>query len=449
MLFGRKAEKGLSLRTIHIWLIVVAMAMSGVMLYSTYRLTANFRRIMRASEKHMAMEKAALELMDASDYLTERAQRFTINGDRRFMDDYFTEAYGSSRREDAIAKMRADENASAALEKLQKALDASVRLMDQEFYAMRLVIEAKGYRDCPERLQTVELTPEDAALSASDKLRRATEVMLNDEYYRQKDEIRSEMKASLGALETLTNDVDAEELGALNRELRFVRIIIALLILTIFCMVWLTSYLGINPVLTAVDRIKANSPIPEVGANEFRYLAQAYNKMYNVYRSSIEHLNFKASHDELTGAYNRAGYKLLLSGIDLESTYMLLFDVDNFKSINDTYGHETGDRVLIKLVEALKNNFRTDDYICRVGGDEFVVFMAHANMAQEKLIATKLEQITRELERSDDGLPPVTISVGVVHGTQAESGEELFKRSDAAMYTSKKQGKNTFTFYAK
>ena len=57
MLFGRKAEKGLSLRTIHIWLIVVAMAMSGVMLYSTYRLTANFRRVMRASEEHMAMGK--------------------------------------------------------------------------------------------------------------------------------------------------------------------------------------------------------------------------------------------------------------------------------------------------------------------------------------------------------------------------------------------------------
>ena len=111
------------------------------------------------------------------------------------------------------------------------------------------------------------------------------------------------------------------------------------------------------------------------------------------HKKSIERLNFKASHDELTGAYNRAGFDLLLSSLDLNSTYMMMLDVDDFKNINDTYGHETGDKVLKKLVQVLKSNFRFDDYVCRLGGDEFVVFMVHSNEMQRKMIEVKLEKI--------------------------------------------------------
>ncbi|MBQ1568152.1 MAG: GGDEF domain-containing protein, partial [Erysipelotrichaceae bacterium] len=187
---------------------------------------------------------------------------------------------------------------------------------------------------------------------------------------------------------------------------------------------------------------------PETGANEFRYLARAYNKMYDAYKKSLERLNFKASHDELTGAYNRAGYDLLISGIDLNNTYMMLFDVDNFKSINDTYGHETGDKVLVKLVKVMKKNFRNDDCICRIGGDEFVVLMLHSSDIDRNLIAQKIEEINRELSEIDDGLPAASISVGIVHGTDAKDAESLFEKSDAAMYRSKQNGKNTYTFYS-
>ena len=129
--------------------------------------------------------------------------------------------------------------------------------------------------------------------------------------------------------------------------------------------------------------------------------------MYEVYKRSLANLNFKASHDELTGAYNRSGYELLLSSIDLGSTTMMLFDVDNFKTINDTYGHEVGDKVLTRLVQVLKKNFRFDDYICRIGGDEFVVFIEAADAA------------------------------------------DLFEKTDAAMYQAKQNGKRTYKFYKK
>ena len=444
-----KKEQGISLRSIHVLLIIVMIVMSGIVIYSTYRLTSTFLSLVSATEENAELEKAAHELMDASDYLTEQVQRFTINGDRRFMDQYFTEAFESNRREQALSKMDVDEDTQAALKQLEEAMANSVSLMDQEYYAMRLVVDAKGITGYPEILDTVILSGEDAALSAEDKIRRATELVLNDDYYEQKDLIRQDMRESLEEVDKLMKKAKDTELSTLGRELEVVRIVIVIQVISIFILVRLTSILGIDPVLKAVDRIKEDNPIPEMGANEFRYLAQAYNKMYARYRTSLEHLNYKASHDELTGAYNRAGYDLLLSAIDHRSTIMMLIDVDNFKSINDTYGHETGDKVLIKIVQVLNSIFRDDDCICRIGGDEFVVFMVHSSNISRRLIETKINQINIELENTDDGLPPVSISVGIVNGRDIKNAETMFEKTDAAMYESKKQGKNTYTFYTK
>ena len=438
---------GISLRTVHTLLVIGAVIIAGLMLYSTYHLSVSFQNLTKASEQQIELRKAARELMDASDYLTESVQRFTVNGDMRFLDDYFIEAFEANHREEAIKKMSEGEGASDALAKLQNAMDTSVKLMNQEYYAMRLVVDAKQYSQYPEILDTVVLSDADKMLTADAKMRRATELVLNDDYYAMKEDIRSNMRASLDELEKMAYNTDESAMKALSGEMVLVRVIIAVQTILIIFMVWLTSRLGIHPILSAVDRIKSDSPIPEVGANEFRYLARAYNRMYEVYRTSLEHLNFKASHDELTGAYNRAGYDLLLSSIDLNSTYMILVDVDDFKKVNDTFGHEIGDKVLAKLVQVLKNNFRSDDYICRIGGDEFVIFMVHATKMQQDLIVSKVEEINKELENLNDGLPAISVSIGIVHGTEATDAESLFERADAAMYRAKRSGKRTYRFH--
>ncbi len=440
---------GVSLRILYRWLVVIAIVISALIVYSTFHLSASFRRLTVATDEYIDLQKAAAELMDASDYLTEKVQRFTVNGNTQYMFEYFTEAFETNRREGAISTMSKDPDCAEALAQLQQAMDASKELMTQEYYAMRLVIEAKGYTEYPSILDSVELTAEDAALSPEEKMRLATETVLNEEYYRQKDIIRVNMKESLAELEKLTHNTEDDSNKRLANELLVVRIIILVQTAGIIVMVLLTSRLGINPVLQAVEKIRNDRPIPEVGANEFRYLAHTYNKMYNVYKKSVERLNFKASHDELTGAYNRAGYDLLLSSIDLNSTFMMLFDLDNFKHINDTYGHETGDRVLVKLVQALKKNFRSDDYVCRIGGDEFVVFMVHTSGMQHHLIIQKIDAISKELAETDDGLPPASISVGIAHGSDVTDVETLFEKTDATMYEAKQSGKNTYKFYTR
>ena len=153
---------------------------------------------------------------------------------------------------------------------------------------------------------------------------------------------------------------------------------------------------------------------------------------------------YKATHDSLTGLYNRAGYDLLLNGLDMDTTCMLLIDVDDFKRINDTYGHEIGDRVLKRLTDTIRRNFRAEDYACRLGGDEFVVFMTRADEKHRSQIISRILRINEELGRKADGLPPMSVSVGITFGGM--DAQDMFERADHALYETKSRGKKGYTF---
>ena len=157
---------------------------------------------------------------------------------------------------------------------------------------------------------------------------------------------------------------------------------------------------------------------------------------------------YNATHDSLTGLYNRAGYDLFISGAELASTCMVLIDADHFKEINDGYGHEVGDRVLQKIANAIRTHFRADDFACRFGGDEFVVLMVHADESGRSQVRTRFAQINGELADTSDGLPAISISAGIAHGAGVPDAAALFDRADQALYRSKRDGRCRFTFYA-
>ena len=131
----------------------------------------------------------------------------------------------------------------------------------------------------------------------------------------------------------------------------------------------------------------------------------------------------------------------------MQTTYLIIFDIDDFKDVNDTYGHDTGDKVLKKLADTLLYNFRSDDYVCRIGGDEFVVFMVHSDKGRDTLITNKVKQINKDLSDTADGLPAISVSSGVSHGTSASDPSELFNQADKALYITKRNGKNGCSFY--
>ena len=433
---GKKKETGISLRTVNIWLIIGAIIISGLMFYSTYDLFSSYRRLVSASNEHIELRKDARELMDASDYLTEKVQRFTVDGDIKYLNDYFSEAFEEHHRENAITKLSKRTDNKKAVKNLEKALENSVDLMNREYYAMKLVIEAKGYKDYPELLQKIEISAEDKALSANDKMYLATKMVLDEEYYNKKDIIRLNMQQCLDELEKTAISTDESALTSLSRELTFLRLVIIIQTIGMVFLVWLTARLGIYPILKAVDQIKANRFIKESGAREFRYLIKAYNNMYAHYKKSLEKLNFKAIHDELTGAYNRAGYQSLIAGLDLSQTCMILFDVDNFKNINDDYGHEEGDKVITLVSRTIQELF-SNEKLYRIGGDEFVVIGKNPDYSE------RISDLKAKLKssRAEIGDLPASVSAGfsVYDRNTDKEYSDVFSRADKLMYEDKKK----------
>lgn len=154
-------------------------------------------------------------------------------------------------------------------------------------------------------------------------------------------------------------------------------------------------------------------------------------------------LREKASIDGLTGALNRKAAELQINTLIEDKNckgYLFMIDVDDFKTVNDTLGHAMGDLALINLVKLLKENFRKDDVVGRLGGDEFIVFMTNTEIQANA--EAKGAEILDILATSTEE-PHFTISIGAAAYPGAGSDyESLYLAADHAMYVSKKSGKN-------
>lgn len=129
---------------------------------------------------------------------------------------------------------------------------------------------------------------------------------------------------------------------------------------------------------------------------------------------------------------------------------LFLIDIDDFKQINDTFGHTVGDTVILDIAQVIQNQFRDTDIVARVGGDEFLAFMKNTTMedAQEK--ASRLCQEASKRLIGDDAIVNVTLSIGLaVYKDDGEDYETMFSMADRAMYYTKGAGKNSFSFVRK
>ena len=440
-------EEGLSLRLTYFLMLIISVTVTAVLLVMTYRTINSFHALSKATDSYIDLQDAASSLMSASDYLTEEARSYTVLGERTHLDNYFHEAEVDRRREKAVELMEECLPDSDALLALKGAMTESVSLMDTEYYAMLLMLSAEGDDDVPEALRGVELSERDRALTAGEKRALSAQMMHDDVYYRQKQQIRLRLSQCIESLKSGTHGTQETMEKRMHTDLVWIAVLIVLQYVGLILMLEITTKLGINPLLRAVDHIKQDQSLPIMGAHEFRYLASTYNKMYSAYKRSIENLSYKASHDALTGAYNRAGYDLITQSIDPDNTAIILFDADQFKEINDAYGHAVGDLTLRKIVSTMKMYFRSDDYICRIGGDEFAVLMVHVDERSGALIEKKVKQINQDLLSGKDDLPTLSLSAGVSCCRSGGTMKEILHEADVALYHVKRNGKNGCCFY--
>ena len=223
-----------------------------------------------------------------------------------------------------------------------------------------------------------------------------------------------------------------------------------------------SSYLG-APLYTADGRINGimavihSQPFTHVNYIEsiFRlYVARAAAELER--QQMVNNLERVAHHDDLTGLCNRSLFRNLLtqaiaaSKRTEEKLALLYLDLDSFKNINDTLGHDAGDKVLTIVAQRLQDALRNGDVVARLGGDEFIIMLHHVKDANSisqtirKILAIVSEPIIFYLHQLQ-----VTTSVGIsVFPDDGNNVSALMKHADIALYKAKDHGRNTFQFYS-
>ena len=160
-------------------------------------------------------------------------------------------------------------------------------------------------------------------------------------------------------------------------------------------------------------------------------------------------LEFFLKRDPLTGLFNRRGYHDSIDEISDKHGVMLMCDIDHFKKINDTYGHDAGDFVIQEVAQCIRENVRKEDVAIRWGGEEFLIFLANTNINNGYLVAEKLRESVERLTLyyREDITIKVTLSMGISSISNQIPLEEAIRNADNAMYASKASGRNQISKY--
>jgi len=175
----------------------------------------------------------------------------------------------------------------------------------------------------------------------------------------------------------------------------------------------------------------------------FLFIVFIISKLHFLYKTQKE----LSITDQLTGIINRRGF-IILANTELERSRrfnkplsILYIDLDNFKTVNDNFGHDVGDKLLCRVVKTIKDNIRSFDIFSRLGGDEFIILLPETSPESARSVADKLKNVVYKKMKYYNW--PVSISIGLaIYKKQPDTVEELIKISDQLMYAAKQEGKN-------
>ena len=443
-------KRKVRIKNVSAWSIGITLALALLFVVVSIQAEKEFRVLRSTTDQYILCENAAKQLQDGADYLTEQVRLYTMTGEEEYLDLYFEEANVTQRREKALEELKTYFDNAEILQPLQDAMDASRELMDTEYYSMKLVGAAKDTeQEQPEELQNIELTDDDLSLSAEEKMEKAqmlvcdstyqdTRVAITEDVTRCMNSLIEKTKNSQGRADTIFSDM------YLKLEIGVAVLVILMLVICI-----MVRRLIVVPLVSYNESINEGSTFRVMGAAELQNLALTYNRVFEENKETQRLIRHQAEHDALTDALNRGSFEKLLQIYEEGEIpfALVLIDVDIFKEVNDTYGHATGDAILKKVTNLLKITFRSIDYVCRIGGDEFAVIMAEINEEHQGLVCDKIHAVNEELTKAEKDIPAVSLSVGIAFSDRKNPGEDIFKDADKALYRVKENGRNGCAVY--
>jgi|GEM_PF-5726160 diguanylate cyclase len=213
---------------------------------------------------------------------------------------------------------------------------------------------------------------------------------------------------------------------------------------------------------TALDHIRAlRDQIRNHRAQENEFLARTQAELGNlqatlentrqrmaVVEQASQRLSQEALSDPLTGAPNKRALNLHLADLlhrpEMQPVCMMVFDIDHFKNINDSYGHQAGDRALKAIASKAGESLRQNDTLFRYAGDEFVIVLLRTELKDAQMVAERVRAAAESIRFTWKGSHElrITISLGLAQGQPGEKGDSLFERADQALLLAKRAGRN-------
>lgn len=445
--------RGLRLGRCNTVLKILSCVLFVFLLGATVAISKRYDELLTSIRLYINLESKAKIITAASDYLTEQARLYVETGEMAHARLYMVEARVSRRRELVLNELH-EYCQDSDHRDLCLAVETSQMLMQREYHAMKISAAARGHSppELPFEIHSFPLPPEGLPSSPADALEKARRLLFDDDYLRGKNRIRDFIHQFT---DTLLDGLQKDMMDSM-KEVRQVLLLNRILLICLFtlnlAMFAVISFLVVRTLRRYITNVRERTPWEVSGVHELQYLGRVYNEAYqkNIDSAVKEALLMHdAEHDPLTGLLNRRGFAripLLIGTRESRNLAMLLIDVDHFKQINDTHGHQIGDEILKKIAATLEKRFRAHDFLIRIGGDEFCVIMTDVTPEQQELIRNKMEKSNAELLAPEDGLPPVSLSVGVAF-SDCGYHDELYTRADAALYWVKEHGRAACHFH--
>lgn len=437
-----------------LWMVLGTILVSMLIGDGIINVMNRHRRLADITSDYIQTQNHVMNMSLGSNYLTEQVRLYAITKESAHMEAYFTEVDETKRRENALQAIEEHLQGrdEAAFQMAVDALKLSNELMDLEIHAMTLAALSvkEDISQYDRRVQEYPLTQEELEYTQEQMADAARTLVFGQEYRDRKRQIEEKLAGVTEGITSICDQEKAESEKAMKNALlhqSFYTILVVALVIASYIMI---AVLILRPIRLYVNGIKNNHFLDITGAYEFKYFAATYNNVYEMSLAQQNVLRQKAERDALTGLLNRQAFEQLKDQLSqaAKPLALLLIDVDVFKSINDTYGHEVGDQALINTANLLSRSFRTADYVMRIGGDEFAVIMEEMHEDRKGIIRDKISAINQSLQNPQTDLPKYSVSVGVAFSEEGYH-DELFRQADQALYHTKENGRCGCTFYEK
>ena len=446
----KKSIKGVKAQHFNAVLMISGCLLTLFVFYTSLTIKKKYEEIVVFQNDYSECNKAIYELREASDYLTNQVRLFSLHHDTVYMQNYFFEVNELRRREMAIEIIEMTHQGDTPDINVKSALFESEMLEKTEVYAMKLICEAIHLQneEIPEDIKKTNLFEADMYLVDEAQLAKANDMLFGDDYYNTKDRITFYTSCAITSL--IHSSIKEQKLNDKSIKSIFLQQVVFICLLFTVCIALYIFILKLVliPLFNNLICIQKGTKMKLRGSYEVKYIASAYNALCDKNAVTASILKHKAEHDPLTGLINRNAFDQIKEALadSGEPIAYLIIDIDLFKQINDKYGHLIGDDVLKKIASLLMEQFRATDYVARIGGDEFAVIMTKFGLHPTEIIQRKISELNNRLQTVEEGMPPVSLSVGVAFSDEGYVSE-IEANADKALYNVKRGGRCNCSFF--